>query len=107
MQSAWKNTNSNQQYCLHIKREKLTINFLLKKPSAIKTFSHNTYIKRITFGGVFVLIASFAVESLHQIKYITKCSFIKVSISGFQINHQIKPTLNSRKSKECLQYFPI
>ena len=29
------NRNSNQQYCLHIKREKLTI-FFLKKPSSTK-----------------------------------------------------------------------
>ena len=35
MQPALKNGNSNQQYCLHIKREKSTI-FFLKKPSATK-----------------------------------------------------------------------
>ena len=35
MQPALKNGNSNQQYCLHIKREKSTI-FFFKKPSATK-----------------------------------------------------------------------
>ena len=35
MQPAWKNRNSNQQYCLHIKREKLTI-FFFKKTSTTK-----------------------------------------------------------------------
>ena len=33
IQPAWKNRNSNEQYCLHINREKLTIIFL-------KTFRH-------------------------------------------------------------------
>ena len=32
MQPAWKNRNSNEQYCLHIKREKLTILFQKNLP---------------------------------------------------------------------------
>ena len=35
MQPAWKIRNSNKQYCLHIKREKLTIK-KKQKPSATK-----------------------------------------------------------------------
>ena len=35
MQPAWKNRNSNEQYCLQFKREKFNY-FLLKKPSATK-----------------------------------------------------------------------
>ena len=35
MQPAWKNRNSNEQYCLHIKREK-NYQFSSKKPSAKK-----------------------------------------------------------------------
>ena len=35
MQPAWKNRNSNEHNCLHIKTEKLSI-FFLKKPSAAK-----------------------------------------------------------------------
>ena len=36
MQPAWKNRNSNEQYCLHIKTERLSIFFSKKKPSATK-----------------------------------------------------------------------
>ena len=42
MQPAWKNRNSNQQYCLHIKKLQY---FLKKKPSATKHSPHLMFIK--------------------------------------------------------------
>ena len=45
-------------------------------------------------------LASLVVESLRQIKYTVKCAFTEFWIGAWiQINHQIKSTLNTKKSK--------